>query len=61
MDWESDLISLYLFVYKDYQENLSYYCERMTNNFSFKFTDEEAITLYLYGIMEGYHKNKGNT
>tara|TARA_Y100000588_G_scaffold395275_1_gene522210 strand:+ start:7888 stop:8703 length:816 start_codon:yes stop_codon:yes gene_type:complete len=30
----------------------------MTNNTRFKFTDEEAITLYLYGIIEGYHKIK---
>ena len=34
------------------------YCERMTNHSKFDFTDKEAISLYLYGINEGYHKVK---
>lgn len=56
MGWEVRLISLYLFVCKQYQDNLFSYCERMTNHRQYAFTDEEAITLYLYGILEGYHK-----
>lgn len=58
MNWEVRLISLYLFVCKHYQENLFSYCERMTNHTHYAFTDEETITLYLYGILEGHHKLK---
>ena len=54
MDWEVELISLYLFVCKHYENELSNYCMRMTNYANLKFSDEEAITLYLYGVIEGY-------
>jgi hypothetical protein len=58
MDWEVELISLYLFVCKHYQKNLSSYCQRMSNYADLKFSDEEAITLYLYGVIEGYRTLK---
>lgn len=54
MDWEVELISLYVFVCKHYQQNLFRYCERMSNYANLRFSDAEAITLYLYGIIEGY-------
>jgi hypothetical protein len=54
MDWEVELISLYLFVCKHYQKNLSIYCQRMSNYSDLNCSDEEAITLYLYGVIEGY-------
>lgn len=46
MDWEVELISLYLFVCKHYQNNLSNYCQRMSNYVDLKFSDEEAVTLW---------------
>ena len=58
MDWEVELISLYLFVCKHYQNNLSNYCQRMSNYTDLKFSDEEAITLDLYGVIEGYRTLK---
>lgn len=58
MDWEVELISLYLFVCKHYRNNLSKYCQRMSNYVDLKFSDEEAITLYLYGVIEGYRTIK---
>ena len=58
MDWEVELISLYLFVCKHYQDKLSLYCQRMTNYADLKFSDEEAITLYLYGVIEGFRTIK---
>ena len=58
MDWEVELISLYLFVCKHYQNNLSNYCQRMSNYVDLKFSDEEAVTLYLYGVIEGYRTLK---
>jgi hypothetical protein len=53
MDWEIELISLYLFVCKHYQKSLSIYCQRMSNYSALNFSDEEAITIYLYGVIEG--------
>lgn len=54
MDWEVELISLYLFVCKHYQAGLSSYCIRMSHYADLRFSDEEAITLYLYGVIEGH-------
>jgi hypothetical protein len=58
MDWEVELISLYLFVCKHYQQSLSIYCQRMSNYSALNFSDEEAITLYLYRIIEGCRTQK---
>lgn len=58
MDWEVELISLYLFICKHYRNNLSNYCHRMSNYVNLEFSDEEAIALYLYGIIEGYRTIK---
>ena len=56
MDWQGQLISLYLRVCKYYQANLGEYCRRNSNYSNLKFSDEEAITLFLYGLHEG-HRN----
>lgn len=53
MDWQEQLISLYLFVCNHYQTHLSNYCERMSTFSDLSFSDAEAITLYLYGVIEG--------
>lgn len=58
MDWEIELISLYLFVCKHYCTNLSIYCQRISNYADLKFSDEEAITIYLYGVIDGYRTLK---
>ena len=34
------------------------YCQRMSNYTDLKFSDEEAITLYLYGVIERYRTLK---
>ena len=54
MDWDVELITLYLFVCKHYEISLSNYCARMSRYTYLTFSDEEAITLYLYGVIEGY-------
>lgn len=46
MDWQEQLISLYLFTCKHYQQSLQYYCERMTNFADLSFSDEEVISLF---------------
>lgn len=52
MDWEYDLIKLYLYVCDHYKRELYNYCQRMSNYANLSFTDEEVICIYLYGIME---------
>lgn len=52
MDWQDQLINIYLIVCQEYKSHLWKYCERFTNNSSPKFTDQEVITIYIYGIME---------
>ncbi len=53
MDWEVELISLYLFICNRYKMNLSEYCARTAYYADLRFSDEEAITLYLFGVIEG--------
>lgn len=52
MDWQDKLIRIYLIVCEEYENHLWKHCERFTNNSSPKFTDQEAITIYIFGIME---------
>lgn len=58
MSWEYELISLYLFVCNYYENYLSPYCERHTNYASLKFTDAEAIAVFLFGVMRGFKQIK---
>jgi hypothetical protein len=50
MEWEIQVITLYCDVVEQYQSHLWRYCERMSNNSTPDFTDEEVITIYLFGI-----------
>jgi len=55
-DWEELLIGLYFYVCKEYNQRLKYYVERFSNNNlkqQLSFSDEEAITIYLYGLLDG--------
>jgi hypothetical protein len=54
MDWQDQLISVYLYVCKKYQQKLCGYITRLSNNCDLSFSDEEVITLYLFGTMSGY-------
>lgn len=56
MDWEIQLIRLYCDVYDQYQSHLWRYCERMSNNSTPAFTDEEVMTIYLFGILRKRHQ-----
>lgn len=54
MDWRDLLISVFVYVCQKYKEELWVYCQRMSNNQKKPdFLDEEAITLYLFGIIQG--------
>ena len=52
MNWQDQLITIYLMVCKHYESQLWIYCQRMSNHTDPSFTDEEAITLYLFGVIE---------
>lgn len=54
MDWQEQLISLYLLVCKEYETDLSKNIVRISNYIAMDFTDEEVITIYLHGVMNGY-------
>jgi len=46
------LIAIYLRISELYKIDLQYYCQRFSNNNSPKFTDIEAITIYLFAMKE---------
>ena len=52
MDWQEQLITIYVYVCKHYENNLWVYCQRMSNYSNLEFSDEEVITLYLFGIID---------
>ncbi len=52
MDWQLRLISLYLFVCKHFPK-LHGYCMRYSNYADLSFTDEEVLTVYLFGVLAG--------
>lgn len=52
MNWQEQLISIYLYVCKHYQHDLWTYSQRMSPYADLNFSDEEVITLYLFGIID---------
>lgn len=52
MDWQDTLITIYLYTCKHYQKDLWATVERMSNNCKPEFTDQEVITIYLFGIIQ---------
>ena len=52
MDWESTL-QIYVFVHEDFGSELYALGQRQSNNHSPSFTDEEVVTIYLFGLIKG--------
>ena len=52
MDWQERLISIYLYICKHYAQHLWIYCQRMSNYADLSFSDEEVLTLYLFGVID---------
>ncbi|MGE0087215.1 MAG: transposase [Desulfococcaceae bacterium] len=52
MDWQIRLIVLYVFICNQFHNELWIHCQRFTNNDNPEFTDEEVVTIFLYGIMQ---------
>ena len=51
MAWQDTLIRLYLYVCEHYQRRLHLLAHRLSNNDHPQFTDEEALTIYLFGVV----------
>jgi hypothetical protein len=51
MNWQSQLISLYVFICKEYRGNLVRNMARISNYSNLTFSDEEVMTIYIFGIM----------
>ena len=58
MNWQEQLITIYLYVCKHYEKDLWVYCQRMSNHADLSFSDEEVITLYLFGIIDKHKEIK---
>ena len=52
MDWQGQLISLYLYICNAYSNNAELHVHRKSHYVDLIFSDEEAVTIFLYGIMD---------
>ena len=52
MDWQDKLIHLYVSICRHYQKHLWIHSQRLSNNQTVTFTDQEVLTVYLFGIMQ---------
>lgn len=52
MAWQDTLIRLYLYICKHYPGHLGVLAQRLSNNQHPSFTDEEVLTIYLFGIIK---------
>jgi hypothetical protein len=50
-DWENTLIRVYLFVCRRWSSGLCAVSQRQSNNSNPDFTDEEVLTIYLFGLI----------
>jgi len=47
---EDKLIEIYFYICEKFEKNLKYCCQRYSNNDEPEFTDQEAMTIYLYTV-----------
>lgn len=50
IDNEDKLIEIYFYICEKFEKDLKYCCKRFSNNDNPEFTDEEAMTIFLYTI-----------
>lgn len=58
MNWQERLITIYLYVCKHYRQQLWTYSQHMSNYADLSFSDEEVITLYLFGVIDKHREIK---
>jgi len=54
MDWQLQLISVYDFVCNEYNKGMSNKMNRFSNYVNLSFSDEEVMTIYMFGIMNNH-------
>lgn len=54
MDWQDQLITIYLYVCKEYEADLWQCVQRFAPHAPLDLSDEEVISLYLFGIIDGH-------
>ena len=52
MDWQDKLIHLYVSICQHYRTHLWIHSQRLSNNQTVTFTDEEVLTVSLFGMMQ---------
>jgi len=53
MDWKSQLIGVYLKVCDLWDQGVWVSCQRFSNNQTLNITDQEILSIYIFGIMQG--------
>lgn len=53
MEWSTRLVQIFVYCCDQYQQGLDAHCQRLSNNSHPNFTDEEVVTIYLFGIIQG--------
>ena len=56
MDWQEQLIGLYLEICQLYEQELCLLTQRMSNHPPPQFSDNEVATVYLWGILSGFQE-----
>lgn len=56
MDWQEQLIQVYEHVCQQFHQGLWGYTQRFSNHDRPVFTDEEVMTLYMFGLLRGHSK-----
>lgn len=56
MDWQDTLIGLYLDISNRFTRELLPHAMRLSNNRAPRFTDEEVLTIYLFGVLRGFRR-----
>lgn len=62
MDWKSLLVKLYVHICDEFDQGIIMYTQRYSNNSASivpAFTDQEAITVYLFGLLQRQREVKG--
>ena len=56
MDWQEQLIGLYLEICELYEQELCLLTQRMSNHPPPQFSDNEVATVYLWGLLSGFQE-----
>ena len=57
MNWQSQLISIYLIICEELQQGIKLHIDRKSHNKA-RLTDEEVLTILFFGLIRGYRTLK---